>query len=120
MRGEAWVPEDGPPEIYRPFRLSMSGLQKLALPARPDLQNLGPKFECVFADSPSLDGMTGWPPEHHAKARSRSEVPVYSFFVFAWNDFITIQTEHATLTWLGPAYDRKAQEAGGRGVEEHA
>jgi hypothetical protein len=28
--GEAWVPDDGPREIYRPFRLSMSGLHKLA------------------------------------------------------------------------------------------
>ena len=105
--GEAWVPDDGPPEIYRPFRLSMSGLHRLDLPDRPDLQNLGPKYERVFADAPSFDGMTGWPPEHHAEAPSLPDVPVYSFFVFSWNDFITIQTERATLTWLGPAYNRK-------------
>jgi hypothetical protein len=105
--GEAWVPGDGPPEIYRPFRLSMFGLHKLALPNRPDLMNLGPKYERAFADAPSFDGMTGWPPDHPAEVLSSLDVPVYSFFVFSWNDFITIQTERATLTWLGPAYDRK-------------
>jgi hypothetical protein len=105
--GEAWVPDDGPREIYRPFRLSMSGLHKLALPNRPDLQNLGSRYEHVFADAPSCDGMPGWPPGQHAEEPASSDVPVYSFFVYSWNDFITIQTERATLTWLGPAYNRK-------------
>jgi hypothetical protein len=105
--GEAWVPQDGPPEIYRRFRLLMSGLHKLALPDRPELQNLGAQYERVFADAPSFDGMPGWPPDHHGEEPSSPDLPAYSFFVYSWNDFITIQTERATLTWLGPAYNRR-------------
>jgi hypothetical protein len=108
VTGEAWVAEDGPPEVYRPFRLTLSGLQKLVLPDRAELQDLGARWERAFADSPSLDGMVGWPPDREpASSAASTEVPAYSFFVFSWNEFITVEAERAELIWLGPSYQRR-------------
>jgi hypothetical protein len=104
--GEAWAATDGPSEVYRPFRLVMSGLHNLALPDRQELRVSGSKWQRIFPDAPPMDGLAGWPADRPAPDSAPPTVPAYSFFVFSWNDFITVQAERAELTWLGPAYER--------------
>ncbi len=103
LEGDAWVAEEGPPEVYRPFRLTLSGLETLLLPKRPEFEGLGELWQRQFPEAPVFDGYADWPPG----AEHQSERAAYSFFVSSWNDFIIIQAERAELAWLGPAYDRK-------------
>jgi hypothetical protein len=108
IEGEAWVAEDGPPEVYRPYRLTLSGLRSLVLPDIPEFCGLGDKWQREFDNAPSFDGYVGWPAGTRQSDEAMIQEPAaYTFFVFSWDECITVQAESAELIWLGAAYNRK-------------
>jgi len=103
LAGVAWVARDGPPEVYRPFRLTVEGIRTLTVPAVAPRRERGNRLTIALQRPVRVDGIAGWPPDRTPENPPFPEAWVYSFFVTEWNDFVTIQAHHARLQWVGPA-----------------
>jgi hypothetical protein len=104
ITGVAWVAEDGPPELYRCFKLTVDGLRSLSFPAASGLDEGALRISVPMGQGLRCDGFEGWPEGRRPVEPPFPDAWVYSFFFTAWNDFVTMQAYEATLEWLGDAY----------------
>jgi hypothetical protein len=107
ITGVAWVAEDEPdPEVYRPFRLSITGLRTFSAP--PSLSaDKADGHLCVPPDGLWCDGHPGWLVDREPEPALPTGAWVFSWFLHALNDFMAVQAVgNAELLWTGPPGSR--------------
>jgi hypothetical protein len=102
FHGVAWMAREGAPEVYRPFELRAEGLCSFLHPDCIQVRHSLDSPESILKKSIRVDGFPGWPPEKAPQSPPFSEAPAYTFYVYEWNDFITLQAARAVLNWIGP------------------
>jgi hypothetical protein len=107
FHGVAWMAREGPPEVYRSFELRAEGLCSFLHPDRIHARHFVDTPESILDRPVRVDGFPGWPPEKAPETPPFSEASAYTFYVYEWNDFITLQVARAVLSWVGPEWVEK-------------
>ncbi len=119
LRGVADVSGDDSAATYRPFVLEVSGLRGLTLPPALAKRGEQAKFTVELHDRGWCGGGEGWPPGRRPETPLFPEVWVYSFFLHALNEFVTVQARAARFNWAGepraPMNARLVRELNGLG-----
>jgi len=104
--GKADVSDGKSAQKYRAFRLVVDGIRSLSLPASLGPTRTDGAFSVDFRDDGWCGGFEGWPPDRLPADPRFPEAWVYSFFMHALNDFVTVQAMSAEFEWIGDALDR--------------